>query len=741
MKNSILLIVLLLSLSGFGQEKEEAKVGLVLSGGGAKGLAHIGVLKVIEEAGIKIDYIGGSSMGAIIGGLYAAGYTANQLDSIFHEINFNILIQDNVPRSSKTFYEKEEDEKYALTLPFDNFNISFPSGLSKGQNIYNLMSKLTLHLGGNQDFSKLPIPFFCIAADIETGKQVILEKGSLAKAVSASGAIPSVFSPVAIDGKILTDGGVVNNYPVAELRRRGADIVIGVDVQDSLADRKHLKGVFEILTQINNFRTIAHMKENIELTDVYIKPNINGFSVLSFEKGSAIIDSGEVAARNKLKDLKLLASNQRDERKPPVKINRIDTINIDALVIEGNSSYPRAYVLGKLNLKYDYNYTIDNLNDGINKLSATGNFDKINYTLTPKKDAYTLALKLEESQSKTFLRLALHYDNLYKSGALINITKKSSLFTNDVASLDVVLGDNFRYNFQYYIDKGYYWSLGIKSRYNAFNKGIPFDFVDSNADVDGIGINKIEVDYQDYTNQFYVETQFQQVLSFGVGVEHKYLKVNTETLGNISMSGNSNTTFEKSNYYSTFGYLKLDSFDNKYFPTKGVYFEGDFHLYLLSSDYNNDFNEFSIAKGAVGYVFSPFNKFTTKISSGAGFRIGQAGPNSLDFFLGGYGNDFINNFIPFYGYDFISISGDSYIKGMLELDYEIFKKNHISLSANFANVENELYSSGNWFSTPDYTGYAIGYGLETFLGPVEVKYSYSPEVKQNEWFISFGFWF
>lgn len=741
MKYLLLLTFSLFAISGFTQNKDEVKVGLVLSGGGAKGLAHIGALKVIEEAGIEIDYIGGSSMGAIIGGLYAAGYTANQLDSIFHEINFNILIQDDIPRSSKTFYEKEEAEKYALTLPFDKFKISFPSGLSKGQNIYNLMSKLTLHLGNVRDFSKLPIPFFCVAANIETGEQVILEKGSLAKAVSASGAIPSVFRPVNIDGKILTDGGVINNYPVKELRERGADIVIGVDVQDSLADRKQLKGVFDILTQINNFRTIAHMEENIAQTDVYIKPNIKGFSVLSFEKGSAIIDSGEVAARNRIIDLQKIVAKQNGKVKPPVKVNAIDTINIDALSIEGNSSYPRTYILGKLNLRYNSKYTISDLNKGINKLSATGNFNKINYNLTPNKDAYTLALQLEESPNKMLLRLALHYDNLYKSGALINLTKKSSIFTNDVAFLDIVLGDNFRYNFQYYIDKGYYWSLGVKARYNAFTKGIPFDFVDNNTDVEGIGINKIEVDYQDYTNQFYVETQFKQIYSFGMGLEHKYLKVTTETLGDLSMSGNPTGTFEKSNYYSTFGYLKLDSYDNKYFPTKGVYFDGDFHLYLFSSDYNNNFNEFSIAKGTIGHVFSPLNKFTVRLSSETGFSIGQESPNSLDFFLGGYGNHFINNFIPFYGYNFISISGDSYIKGMLELDYEIVKNNHIIASANFANVENELYTTGNWFSTPDYSGYAIGYGLETFLGPIEVKYSYSPEIRQNEWFFSVGFWF
>ncbi|MGB8703763.1 MAG: patatin, partial [Gillisia sp.] len=138
---------------------------------------------------------------------------------------------------------------------------------------------------------------------------------------------------------------------------------------------------------------------------------------------------------------------------------------------------------------------------------------------------------------------------------------------------------------------------------------------------------------------------------------------------------------------------------------------------------------------------TPFNHFTTRITSETGFRIGSDKNNTLDFFLGGYGNDLINNFIPFYGYDFISISGDSYIKGMVELDYEIFKKNHIIASANFANVENNLYETGHWFTAPDYSGYALGYSLETFLGPLEVKYSISPEIRRSQWFFSMGFWF
>ena len=199
--------------------------------------------------------------------------------------------------------------------------------------------------------------------------------------------------------------------------------------------------------------------------------------------------------------------------------------------------------------------------------------------------------------------------------------------------------------------------------------------------------------------------------------------------------------FDNSHYASAFGYLKFDSYDSKYFPTRGVSFNGDFHVYLYSSDYNDNFAEFSIAKGAIGYAVTPIRKLTTRISTETGFKIGNDGTEVLDFFLGGYGNDFINNIKPFYGYDFLSLSADSYIKALLEIDYQIARKNHIIASANIANVEDRLFTTGNWFTLPDYTGYALGYGLDTFMGPMEVNYTYSPEIEESYWFFSLGFWF
>ncbi|MGA8853887.1 MAG: patatin-like phospholipase family protein [Christiangramia sp.] len=741
MKKLLAFLFFSFTLLSYGQEKDEPKIGLVLSGGGAKGLAHIGVLKVLEEEGVKIDYIGGTSMGAIIGGLYASGYTANELDSIFNQTNFDILIQDDLPRRAKTFYEKEDSEKYAITLPFDNFDISFPTGLFRGQNIYNLMSRLTIHVSDVNDFSKLPIPFFCVAANVETGEAVILDKGSLAKAISASGAIPTILSPIKIDDQLLTDGGVANNYPVEELRRRGADIIIGVDVQDSLVKREKLRSVFEIMSQISNFRTINDMKEKIPLTDIYIKPDISPFSVMSFDEGNAIIDSGRVAALHKLNEIQKLPYN-RDEKYVREKIKKVDTFNISGLSLEGNNTYPRAYVQGKLKLDYDEPYNFDDLNIGLNNLSATGNFERINYQLLPEDDDgnYVLAMQIEESENKMLLRLGLHYDELYKSGALVNLTRKSLLFTNDVVSMDFIVGDNLRYNFNYYLDKGYYWSVGFNSRYNTFEKYLELNSIRSVKEPDELQqFRELEVNFKDFTNQLYVETLFQQVFSIGAGFEHKYLKLSSATFNDQNQ--NSELVFDNSHYASAFSYLKFDSYDNKYFPTKGISFNGDFHVYLYSSDYNSNFEEFSIAKGAIGYAVTPFNKFTTRISTETGFKIGNDGTEVLDFFLGGYGNDFINNIKPFYGYDFLSLSGDSYIKALLEFDYHIFRKNHIMAGVNIANVEDRLYSSGNWFSTPDFTGYALGYGLETFMGPLEVKYTYSPEIKNSYWFFSLGFWF
>ena len=732
MKKMTLLFIAFISLTVFSQEQKRPKIGLVLSGGGAKGFAHIGVLKVLEEAGVKIDYIGGTSMGAVIGGLYASGYNASQIDSIFQATNFNELINDFIPRSSKNFYERKNDELYALVLPFNKMKIGIPEALSKGMYNYNLLSRITRNVRDIKDFNKLPIPFLCIGTNIETGEEVLLNKGNLAQAMIASSAFPSLFSPVEIDGKILVDGGVVNNYPIEEVRKLGADIIIGVDVQDGLLDRTQLKDATKILVQITTLQSIERMKKNISNTDIYIKPDISQYGVVSFDKGKDIIRKGEEAAFAVYEQIKKIADVSNPYKKPKLVLQS-DSLQIRGINSSRLDNYTKEYVISKLRFKPGTKTCYDDLLKGINNINATKNFSTISYSLDANKEDVDLNISLKENATKTYLKFGLHYDNLFKSGVLINLTRKKAIFKNDVASFDIVLGDNIRYNLDYYIENGFNLSFGFKSNYNQFNRNVAKEI--SSLAFNNPDVNSLNVDFTDLTNQLYFQSVFVQKFLIGGGAELKYLKIKSETLANVD------PIIDNSNYFSLFGYLKFDSFDNKYFPKKGWYFSGDIQSYLLSSNYTGDFQPYSIAKGDFGVAAKLFKNATIKFQTDAGFSFGQESVSFFNFILGGYGYNPLNNFKYLYGYDYLSVAGNSYIKSTGTIDYEFLKKNHVNFSANFANIGDRIFETVDWISIPKYSGYAVGYGLETVIGPIEIKYSWSPEQPKGFTWFSIGFLF
>ncbi|MBP1840318.1 patatin-like phospholipase family protein [Formosa algae] len=743
MRVILLLSIFLMSVFVRAQEQKDRrtndlKVGLVLSGGGAKGLAHIGVLKVIDSLGVRIDYVSGTSMGAIVGSLYASGYSGKEIDSIFKSVNFDNIIIDNIPRQAKTYYERENSERYALTLPFDGFKLRLPTALSRGQNTFNLLSELTLHVKNISDFNELPIPFFCMTTNMETGQAVLLDKGNLAQAVMASGALPTLFQPVTIDDGVYIDGGVVNNYPLDEMKAKGVDLIIGVDVQDALSKSKDLKSATEILYQIQNYKTLSDMVKKIEKTDIYIKPDITNFNVISFDQGEDIIKNGVLAANKNIEALEDVVSKQHTHRKQQPLIKHLDSISINGIQIHGNETYTRAYILGKLKLKSNSKVKYSDFSSGVNNLIATSNFDNFTYDLRPSKNkpGYDLITHVKETTKKTALKLALHYDDLYKSAALVNVTTKRLLTNNDVMSFDLVLGDNLRYNFEYYIDKGFYWSIGVRSRFNQFNRNVSADILLRDEDSD---LNKIDIELRDITNQFYIQTQFVNDMALSFGAEHKYLNISSETITDTPES--SESTFENRSYYSGFAKVNYDSYDNKYFPKNGVYFNADFHWYFYATSNTTDFDQFSIAKADIGYAFKLSNKFSASLLAEGGFSIGGNESPFLNFTLGGYGGNLINNFKSFYGYDWLSVSGDAFVKSTFKIDYEFALKHHLTASANLANIENNLFSSGEWLTSPDYTGYALGYGWDSFLGPIEATYSFSPETKESVWFLNIGFWF
>jgi len=736
---TILLFIFTISI-GFSQEteppKKDLKVGLVFSGGGAKGFAHIGVLKVLEEAGVRVDFIGGTSMGSMVGSLYASGYTATEIDSIFRAVDFTKIMLDDVPRKSKPFYEKENGEKYALSLPVKKGKVGIPKALSKGQNVSNLLTEMLSHVSDIDDFNKLPIPFVCVATNIETGKKEVLNSGFLPKAVQASSAFPTLLNPVEIDGKLLVDGGILDNYPVDEVLKLGPDIIIGVELGNDLLTRDDLNSAVDIVNQIMSFQIYQSYDENIKNTDIHITPNMKGYSVTTFENYDEIYKLGEEAAREHYDELVKIAQQQTSKRAPFVIKKQENKIIIKSIQIEGNKDYTRSYVKSKMGIKLNDTIAYSSFVDGINNLSATGNFSNIQYKIIEEEDGGSIVqLQLQQNDISTYIKLAVHYDDLYKTAILVNITAKHALIKNDVFSIDMILGDNIRYNLDYFIDYGSSWSYGFKSSYHRFSEDVMFDYIPDVA--------RINLKYRDFTNQIFVQTELNRKFALGIGLEQKKITAYTDTFSGTSLFSNDDSDrsyFDKSNYFNFISYVKYDTYDKKYFEKRGVYLAADFRWYLFSSDYLENFNSFSQLKGELGFAYTFFDKLTLQYTAKAGVAIGDNNNPILDFNLGGYNQNYINTFESMIGYEFAALNGSSFVKSSLNVRFEIFKDNFVMGEASFARVGSDIWNGGDIFADTK-TGLGIGYGVDSFLGPIELNYTYSPDTKQNYIFFNLGYWF
>ena len=717
--------------------QRDIKVGLVLSGGGAKGLAHIGVLKVLEEAGIRIDYIAGTSMGAMVGAMYAAGYSATELDSIFRQMDFDKLLQDKTERRAKSLHERYLYDRYAVSLPFNHFKVGLPRAVSKGQNVYNEFVKLLYPVSETYYFSQLPIPFLCVATDIETGKGVVLDSGFLPQALQASGSFPSLFDLVEIDGKYLTDGGIADNYPIDEIKKKGMDIIIGVDVQSSLAKKEDISSVLSIFSQITTFPMADNMPRKIKETDIYIKPNIEGFNVISFDKGETIINNGRIAASLFLPRLKEIAAHQKHTQKRE-HIQKIDSIYLKNVHFHGNEHFSRSYLRGKLHLKYlDQKISFNQLNEGLSNLMATNNFHSINHQIRHTDEGEHIDFFLKENPQRTYLKFGVHYDNLLKTGFMMNYTQNYFLQSSDFLSLDVIIGDNPRYRFDYFVDKGVYISYGLRSRFVQFSRKLNTRRL-ANYTIEGSALNRMDVAAYDLVNQAYLQTLLGNGFVFGVGLEHRKVHLEAEQ---VYAAPNSIVSYEENTHFgSLYSYIKYDSFDNTFYPTRGMLLKSHFNLYVLASGYS-DLNKFITGKTELVFAFPIHHRVAARLGLEGGVTIGHSSVNSHDFFFGGYNKNVFDNYSTFYGYDFLSFGAKNYLKSEFVIDVNIFKQQHLLLLANIAKADNNLFESFKWHNYSDYSGYGIGYSIDSFIGPIDLKCTYSPEIKQAVWLLNIGYWF
>ena len=324
MKKLFIIFLLLISFAAYSQDtlavKSRPKVGLVLSGGGAKGAAHIGVLKYIEEMGIPIDYIAGTSMGSIVGGMYALGYSSQEILNIISEVDWDTLISNKVERKKISYKSKYESRTQMLTVPFSvstdenelqsrSFKNSLPTGIVSGDNLINLFNSLSVGYSDPIDFNDLPIPFLCIATNVINGEADVLDKGVFSKSLRASMAIPILFDPIKIDETLYADGGLVNNFPAEQCRAMGADFVIGVSMSPGLEDNpENLSSIFSQVKQLKEIITDKEFENYHKLCDIFISPDLKGVGMLSFnaESVARITESGYEAASAQESNFKAL---------------------------------------------------------------------------------------------------------------------------------------------------------------------------------------------------------------------------------------------------------------------------------------------------------------------------------------------------------------------------------------------------------------------------------------------------
>ena len=391
------------------QPKKRPRIGLVLSGGGARGFAHVGVLKVLEENHIPVDYISGASMGALVGALYATGRTPAEMEKLVETLDWNELLRGK-PKFDDLTYRRKEDRRNlpgAITLGGKKTNLRLPSSLNPGHEIGLVLDRLMLPYGDNTDFDSLPIPFRCVATDLVNAETVVLKDGSLAQALRATMAIPAVFAPVELNGRILADGGILNNIPTDVAKEMGADIILVVNIETQLGDRSSLQDLVGILGQTFYVATVENSRRSLRQADIIVAPDLKNYGTFDFGAGKEIVKLGYEGAEQKVALLKSLALNDADwqnhlaAREAKIRPN-VKPIP-EFLAIEGTKN-PKAVrrIERKLDDKFE-NKPLDEkaLENDLTELVGTERFDNLGYGTTNRDGKTGLLVRVYDPQERT----------------------------------------------------------------------------------------------------------------------------------------------------------------------------------------------------------------------------------------------------------------------------------------------------------------------------------------------------
>jgi len=746
-----LLFPVLIALGSPNDSLYRPKLGLVLSGGGAKGVAHIGVLRVLEDAGLRPDYISGTSMGAIIGGLYAIGYSADELSELNSSMNWNELLTNEVPLYNVVMEEKYDYQRYMVEFPLIRNKVVIPSGLIMGQQVSQLFSKLSWPVAGIDDFNEFPVPFVCLGTDLIGGKSVEFRSGDLPTAMRSSMAIPSLFSPVLMDtSKLIVDGGVLRNFPVDEVIEMGADIVIGVNVgfTDEVTPES-LRSMPELLARTASFYGAFDTEMQKEKVDLLIQPDLSDYSMTSFNNTSEIEEIGRNAALELKDQLQSIADtlNLYEVKQDTVKYRKMDSIFIVQILVENTKYTSPEFVQRKSGIEPGTRVTAGDMDRAIDRVFGTLNYDKISYKFSKTDYGYQLIFDVQE-KPQTYLKSSVHYDNYYDAGLILNYTGKNLFFpgTKFIAEADISKYPQFKLYFHKYMGPlqklvGYFESI---TRYNR----LPL-YKDRNP----VG----------YYNQTHFNIAAGSVFSSDINQQAGFslnYEISTVQPNHVLKEIFTDVGFDR---YGFGGadvrlYYNRNTLNSLLYPTKGTridaLFKQNFYNRVIFRVEENDSSDYD----NLNLVPAPFWKFyfnvdryvpvSPKIIISPGFSLGLSSRDIIFtdyFFMGGYRYNLRNSHIPFVGLSLNEGLVNNYIKLKMSLTYEVLPNLYPSLIINWAATGD---SAGKLFagvvdysSDYHYVGFGGGVTVKTLFGPLSFFMGSTAPDYSLKWYVNLGFTF
>ena len=763
------------------RSESRPKIGLVLSGGGAKGAAHIGVIKYLEEVGIPIDYVAGTSMGSIVGGLYALGYSSDEIIDIISDVDWDKLLSNKVERQKISYESKQESSTKLVTIPFsvqihseelqtNSFKNSLPTGIVSGDNLINLFNSLSVGYSDPVDFKDLPTPFLCIATNMLNGEPEVLNKGVFSKSLRASMAIPIMFDPVIIDDVIYADGGLVNNFPAEECRAMGADYVIGVSMSPGLeSNPENLTSIFSQVKQLKTIITDKDYDNYHNLCDIFISPDLKGVGMLSFDAKSVatITESGYEAAAQKKEDFMALKEYilKFPEESGPTAKKAINILNEKVLIsrieLEGVGNDIEAWVRRKCTVQPGEYACKDDIDASVSIYYGTGNYNSITYTLHEddlSAGSYILRFKFVEKPPHDF-GLGFRFDSQDMLSVLFHVGSNSNRMSGLKADFSAKLGQN-------------QWLKTSLSFGHLLYPRINLGYSFRNSELDTYDMDKLVMNMNFHQHKFrlYLSENYSRTISVGVGLEADLLKPRKVMYMYHDALDND---YQWVNTLGSFAYIRYDNLDKERFPTSGIKGKVDFTWkdLMFHKGNANGIAFGSLVFGIEGYVPIVEDRLVLVPQAYGSFLLGNSATNgandswnsifngpvpaypSMNNVVGGTQmGRYIDQQIPFIGLNKTSLAFNNIAIARADIRTRLFRNHYLTAMINYArssidmqnffNESNNLlwedlydYNSSNWW------GGGIRYSIDTKIGPLSFDISSSNISKRVNLYFSIGHYF